>query len=214
MVLLLVLGVLLSLPGVLAPWLRTQLLDTDRFVETVAPVLSEPEVVDVLATRISDRIFEEVDVDSLLEQNLPERLSFAAGPIAGQIQSTTKDLVVRLLESDEFQQLWNDAVRAAHSTVVQYLKTGDSDVLSINADNQLVIDIGPIATQVRSRLVDAGLTFINKVPQVISSHEVPIGDASFIVDARQGVRLLQITGLVFPLLAIACLVGAVLLSRN
>lgn len=213
-VVLIVLGSLLTVPGLAAPWLRAQLLNTDRYVETMQPIIEDPAVIDYVATRITDDIFARVDVESLLAQNLPPRLSFAAGPLTGQIESKSQELVVTALSSEEFVRLWDEVNRKAHGTIVNYLESGDSSTLSVNSSNQLVLDLAPIVTQVKQRLADAGLTFVNDLPTVAPTLEIVVGDASFLVQARQAVRALQIAGWLFPVLAIGCFALAILLSRQ
>ena len=57
-VVLFVLGALLVPVAGVTVWSRNTILDTDRYVETVAPLSSEPQVIDSVATRITDAIFE------------------------------------------------------------------------------------------------------------------------------------------------------------
>lgn len=212
--LLLVLGTILTVPGIAAPWLRTQLLDTDRYVETMQPIIQDPAVVDYLAARITDRIFTEFDVEGLLKENLPPKLTFAAGPISGQVESTTQSLVVRALSSNEFDRLWAEVNREAQVSIVRFLTTGNTDDLSVNASNQLVLNLAPIVAQVKTSLADGGLSFVNDLPTLSQNLDVEIGDASILVQARQAVRLLQIAGWLFPILAIGCFIAAVGISRN
>jgi hypothetical protein len=213
-VLLIVLGAVLTVPGIAAPWLRAQLLNTDRYVETMQPIIDDPAVIDYVALRITDRIFEEVDVEALLAQNLPPKLTWAAGPITGQIESTANDLVVKALSSDEFDQLWNQVNEEAHASLVAFLTTGDTSTLSVNASNQLVLNLSPIVAEVKQKIADGGLTFVSSLPTVTQSLEVEIGDASVLVQARQAVRLLQLAGWLFPVLALGCFALAIGLSRN
>ena len=79
--------VLIVLAGILAPistmglWLRSQVTDTGKYVRTVAPLVSDPDVQDFVADRVTDRLFEEVDVQTAIQQALPERASFLSGAL-------------------------------------------------------------------------------------------------------------------------------------
>ena len=55
----------------LAVWSRNTLLDTDRYVETVAPLSDDPNVINSVAGRVTDAIFAQIDVEAELAANLP-----------------------------------------------------------------------------------------------------------------------------------------------
>ena len=61
-------GALITVAALLAPmavvasWAHDQIGDTDRFIETVAPLASEPSVQNAIADRISKEIFTYIDV--------------------------------------------------------------------------------------------------------------------------------------------------------
>jgi hypothetical protein len=97
---------------------------------------------------------------------------------------------------------------------VRFLTTGDTNELSVNASNQLVLNLAPIVAGVKTKLSEGGLSFVNSLPTVTQNLDVEIGDASILVEARQAVRLLQVAGWVFPVLALGCFAGAIALSRR
>src|SRR3954464_11281599 len=69
-VLLLVLGCGLAVLSLVAIWLRVTLLDTDRYVNTVAPLAAEPPVQRAVATKLKTAIDAKVDYDGLIQQAL------------------------------------------------------------------------------------------------------------------------------------------------
>ena len=211
--LLFVLGALLVPTAGIAVWSRNTILDTDRYVETVAPLADEPAVIESVATRVTDAIFERVDVESELQQYLPERLVFAAGPIANQVKSTTHDLVVKVLESSQFETLWEQVNRTASTALVAYVKNEGSSSVSIE-DGQLFLDLGPIVESVKQSLTEQGFDLASRIPSTSAQVALPIGDVSVIQDVRSGLRLLDVMAYVLPLLALACFIGAVLLMRD
>ena len=72
-VLLLVLGCGLAALSVVAIWLRVTLLDTDRYVDTVAPIAAQPAVQDAVAAKLESEIYTRIDFASLAREVLPER---------------------------------------------------------------------------------------------------------------------------------------------
>ena len=76
--LLLVLGCGLAALSVVAIWLRTTLLDTDRYVDTVAPIAAQPAVQDAVADKLENAIFTRIDFAALAREALPERADVIA----------------------------------------------------------------------------------------------------------------------------------------
>jgi hypothetical protein len=213
-VVLFVLGFALVPVAGLAVWSRNTLLDTDRYVETVAPLSDDPQVIDSVAGRVTDAIFAQIDVEGELAANLPPRLTFAAGPIADQIESTTNDLVVKALETDQFDTLWREVNRQASEAIVAYVNGDTSEVLVISDDGQLLLEIGPILDAVKSRLLEQGVAIASKIPSTDASVQLPVGDVSYLQDLKTSLQLLKTLAFVLPWLAALCFLGAVLLSRD
>lgn len=211
---LMALGFLLVPTAGLAVWTRNTLLNTDRYVETVAPLAQSQPVIDDVADAVTAEIFAQVDVETLLQDNLPPQLAFAAGPITSQVQSTTKDLVVKALESDRFDVLWQQVNRQASASVVAFV-TGQesSEVLQIE-NGRLFLELGPILDEVKARLGEQGVALAAKIPAVSSSIELPVANVAYLEDARSAVKLLNTLAYVLPWIAALCFIGAVLLSRN
>src|SRR5215212_9798967 len=173
-VVLFVLGALLVPTAGIAVWSRNTILDTDRYVETVAPLSNEPAVIDSVATRITNAIFERVDVQSELQQYLPPRLVFAAGPIADQVESTTQGLIVKALESDQFDTLWREINRTASTALVAYVNSEGSSALTID-NGQLFLDLGPVLDSVKLTLTDQGFSLAAKIPSTTAQVRLPVG---------------------------------------
>ena len=198
----------------LAVWSRNTLLDTDRYVETVAPLSDDPNVINSVAGRITDAIFAQIDVEGELAANLPPRLTFAAGPIANQIESTTNGLVVKALETDQFDTLWAEVNRQASEAIVAYVNGDTSGALVISDDGQLLLELGPILDAVKTRLLDQGVAIAEKIPSTTASIPLPVGDVSYLQDLKSALQLLKTLALVLPWLAALFFLGAVMLSRD
>jgi hypothetical protein len=213
-VVLMALGFLLTPPMALAVWSRNTLLNTDRYVETVAPLAENEAIISDVADAVTDAIFAQIDVEQLLQDNLPPELTFAAGPIASQVKSTTRDLVVKALENDRFEVLWREVNRQASASVVALLTgTDQSQVLQIKNGN-LVLQLAPIVEDVKTRLSEQGLDFVDKLPAVTSSVDLPVANVEYIQDARQGAELLNTVAYVLPWLVLACFAGAIAAARR
>jgi hypothetical protein len=61
-----VLAVLLTTPAAVAYWGQRTLNDSQRYLETVGPLVNSPEVQDAIATTVIDAIEQQVDVEAIL----------------------------------------------------------------------------------------------------------------------------------------------------
>ncbi|HET6986303.1 MAG TPA: hypothetical protein VFI00_06790, partial [Kribbella sp.] len=89
----LVLAAVLTTPAAIAYWGQRTLNDTTRYVDTVAPLVNSPEVQDVIATKVTTAIEDQVDIEALLNNvfsgvvtNRP-RLQQLVGPLSAAINS-------------------------------------------------------------------------------------------------------------------------------
>jgi hypothetical protein len=96
--------VLLPIAG-LTVWVRNLVLDTDKYVDTVAPLASNKDITDTVANRITTRLFSEVNVEQEAKNALPERAQFLASPIASGVETFTGEAATRALASDQFKTL-------------------------------------------------------------------------------------------------------------
>ena len=110
---LVVLASVLVIVTVLARYVRSELLDTDRYVETVSPLAGEPAVQDAVADQVTREIVTRLDVESVAEDALsrltelgaPQVVTGLAAPLAAQAESFVRDNVEQFLRSDEFATL-------------------------------------------------------------------------------------------------------------
>ena len=127
--------------SVLSTWASGQIQETDRYLETVAPLASDPDVQDAVVARVEQVIYSYLDLEAAMDevvvaledQGLPENaaatLSALMGPLANGIRSFIHDRIVALVRSDAFETAWVEANRTAHSELVAAL-TGRGEVPS------------------------------------------------------------------------------------
>src|ERR1700726_4413897 len=89
------LSCLLVLLSTTVVWAHRTLLNTGTFVGTVAPVFKDPAVASAVATRATDELFTELNLQTRLRDALPPKASFAAVPIT----NATKGYVAGALTS-------------------------------------------------------------------------------------------------------------------
>ncbi|MFF0110516.1 hypothetical protein [Streptomyces hirsutus] len=206
---LLLLTLLLAPLAVVAAWVQDTVSDTDRYVETVAPLASDPAVQKVLINRLTDRVVDNVDVaavtDSLAEalqdSGAPPRVVEGAEslevPLRNAVRTTVDRTVSRVITSDAFQQVWEGANRRSHAAVVAML-TGDGTA----AEGDTVrLDVGEVVDQVRERLVDAGFDKAAAIPD--TDRTITLFQTEELGRAQDTMRLLDVLGMWLPVLTVA-----------
>jgi hypothetical protein len=183
---LLVLAALLALVSVATVWLRTTLLDTDRYVATVAPLAANPQLQNAIATQVTDQLFARVDVDALTLEALPPRADFLAQPLAGQLEGFVHTTASKAVTSKQFEQIWVNANRQAQRQVVGVL-TGKGGT-ALSSDNGVVtLDLSVLANNVKARLQQSGISVFDKVPADKISGKFVLIDAPGLAKASRAV---------------------------
>ncbi|MFK0020969.1 hypothetical protein [Streptomyces sp. NPDC090798] len=222
-VLLILLASLLSLLAVVAVWANSIIRDTDRYVATVGPLASDPDVQKAVTNRVTTAVLAQIDVDALVkdleqaasEKGAPPRVAQLLGDLGGPINSGLKslvgDTVQRVVSSKAFDTVWVDANRRAHSALDKAL-TGNATGAVSAKNGQVTIDVAPIVAQVKDRLVSAGFKPAARIPAV---------HTDFVVFASKDVgriktylRVLDIIGGWLPVIAVLIAAVGVYLAAN
>lgn len=216
---LVVLASLLSIVAVVARYARSQLLDTDHYVATVSPLAENPDVQNSIATQVTNEIFARLDVERITDQALqkltelgaPAVIEGLATPIASQVQGFVRDQVNEFVRSPRFAELWDDANRAAHKQVVAVL-TGKTEGVAQVQNGALTVDLGTLVARVKARLVDRGLAFATRIPEVHSTFTLVESDQ--LRKAQATTRRLDRVATALPFVIIVLAALAVLVAPN
>ncbi|MFI8889958.1 hypothetical protein [Streptomyces paradoxus] len=208
---LLVLALLLATLSVVAAWVDDQVSDTGRYVQTVAPLASDPAVQDVVTDRLTDRVVAQVDVEAVTEAltrtladaGAPPRVVEASESLAGPLRSAVRDVVdrtiSRVVTSDVFAQAWEGANTRAHAAVVSML-TGEREGALRAEGDTVQLDIGQVVDEVRQRLVDAGFDKAAAIPD--TDRTVTLFQTEELGKAKDAMRLLDTMGTWLPVLTV------------
>ena len=165
----LVLAGLLTMPAAVAYWGQRTLNDTQRYVDTVEPLVSSPEVQDVIATKVTDAIEKQVDIEAILNNVFAgvitdrPRLEQLVGPLSAAINGLIDREVRAFIASDEFADLWVRVNTRAQQALQRVLNGEESGAVSLQGE-QVVLDVNEVIDQVKQRLVARGLTLVENVP--------------------------------------------------
>ncbi|MGP3774968.1 hypothetical protein ACTWJ8_29545 [Streptomyces sp. SDT5-1] len=215
-VVLIVIGCVLAPLGIVASWAADEVGDTDRYVATVGPLASDPDVQDAVANRATDAIMRRIDLQSLLadvpvdDRPLVQRsLGRLGDSLEGAVRSFVRDKAQAFVSSDAFENVWKQANRKAHGALDKALTGSGGGALEVEGGT-VTLDLGPVVDQVKQRLVDSGLGVAAKIPETHTEFTLVTNEN--IGKARTYVRLLQVMGNWLPVLALVLVAAGVLIS--
>jgi hypothetical protein len=211
--LLLVLGTILTPVTIVALYVKTQVNDTGRYVSTVAPLASDPAIQAYVADDITNRLFAQVDVQGYLKTVLPPIADPIAGPVSTAMQSFVHNTVLKIVQSDQFHDLWIAANRAAHSTLVKVL-TGEGNGTVTSKNGVVTLDLSALLAKVQTALEQSGLTIFSRIPIEKFSAQIPLFQSKDLYKIRNGVGAFNKIAFFLPFVVLALFGGAILLSRN
>jgi hypothetical protein len=221
-VLIVILAVLTPL-GVVARWAHNEVSDTDRYVESVSSLATDPAVQRAVADRITTEITSRLEIEAVTQQavealsarGLPPRASASltalSGPLVNAIEGFIHTQVTRLVESKEFAQAWDEANRQAHTQMVALLTGKDQGAVEVNG-NAVQLNLAVLINTVKERLVAQGFQLAERLPEVQA--EFTLFQSSDLTKAQNGFRFLSSLNTLLPILALLCLLGAVAVGRS
>ncbi len=118
---LVVLASLLIPISVISVWAIRTVTDTNQYVETMAPLATNPVIVDHLAQKATDELFSTHYVQNKITRLLPKAAKPVVPPLTAQVKSYTNQLALKVFQSPKFAQLWNGLNRHTHTAVINIL---------------------------------------------------------------------------------------------
>jgi hypothetical protein len=224
-----VVTVLVIVAGILAPasivatWARDEVSNTDRYVQTVAPLASDPAVQSAIVDRVTSELFSRINVQAVTQdainalqaQGLPPRVSQSLGalsaPVAGGVRSFITDQVTKLVQSSAFADAWVTANRVAHTQMVAVLSGKGSNALNVQGGT-VSINLAGIIDEVKNRLSAAGFSLADRVPTV--NAQFTVFESADVTKAQSAFRLLNALARWLPVLTLLLLAAAVYVGRS
>ena len=200
-------------------WGHRTVIDGERYLETVGPLVNDPAVQDAISTAVTNAIVKQVDTTSLVGDFLggfidnPTITDKLASPISAGVNNLIGQLVHTFVASDAFSTIWIKTNEVAQRSAVALLEGKPDGPVQVK-DNSIVLDISSMLVAVQDTLVANGFDLAAKVT-------IPAGDAQVVLASSSAIGQLQfIYSLTSPILQwfpllIALLFGlSVALARN
>jgi hypothetical protein len=239
-----VVGVLVALSCLLVllstteVWAHRTLLNTGAFVGTVAPVFNNPAVTAAVATRATDELFTELNVQARLKDALPPKAGVAAAPIANATKGFVAGQLATVLASRQFQAIWTQVLTSTHKLLVAVLRGQHTAAVSTSGGyivlntvpliNQALGKVSGLATQLTGKpvtlpaitSVDPPQQAVNKLSQALGVQlpsdfgQITLVKSSDLAEVQRGVRAFDRFTLVLPLVTIVLIALTLWLSVN
>ncbi|MEL7156034.1 MAG: hypothetical protein AAFN30_05480, partial [Actinomycetota bacterium] len=125
-------SIVFSLTGL---WMRSTMLDSDRFAAAVGPLVKNEDVAKAISEYAAAEIVAHTGAEQEIAKALPADAQFLSGPIASGLQDGLAIGVEDVIQTDEFEAVFEGAAKVAHEEGLLILD-GDGDV--IESKNGLV----------------------------------------------------------------------------
>jgi hypothetical protein len=199
-VLIVVASLLLPFAG-LTVWIRNMMLSTDRYTTTVAPIAKDPVVQEAVATKVGLAVVDQLDISQRAKAALPPKAEFLAGPIATGATQLVHNATLKIVESSQFQTLWEKANQRAHDQLVAALTGRDSKHLK--SDNgKVVLQLGPLAVKVAQQLSRIGIGLPSNVDVNRMNVRFVLIDSADLQSVQTYTKVLDKLAWLLPILAI------------
>ena len=216
---LVVIASLLMPLALVAFWGQRTLTDTERYVETVAPLVEERAIKDALVNRTTETLMTTIEQNDVVQQTiaeLPPAVVLKLAPaISGAIESLVTQVATKIVNSPRFEEFWVVANTKLQEGLIRLLSGDDSGgPLQLEGD-QVVLDTEPIAKAVQDELVQRGLTVLEDKPlPPAADQSIVLLDSTQLQEARLIYDItIPVTRYLIPVLAVLVLV-AVAISRR
>ncbi|MGA7149434.1 MAG: hypothetical protein WBX17_13215, partial [Microbacterium sp.] len=209
--------------SIVTAWARVELVDEDAFVETLAPLVHDAAVRQLVIDETMDAVNANVDFqqltgdlfDGISDLGLPPRavqaLGMLQGPAADGLENLVNEGVTRVVDSEAFADVWTTATRAAHRALTT-AATSDGGGLVVRTDDGVGIQLGVIVETVKQRLVDRGVNAAELIPQV--DRVVIVGEGDNLAAIRTVYALSNALGWWLPIISLALFGLGIALARR
>jgi hypothetical protein len=209
---LIVVGCILAPATVLTVWAKTTLLDTGTYVATVAPLATNQDVREAIATRVTKRVMNSSELVDQLKDKLPPRVAAKTPAARGAIEARVHAIVLKLVSSSQFAQLWKRANRGVQPQVVAAL-TGNTGSLHLRNDGTVELDLSGVAHRVRDALASRGVD-VSRVPPGQVDTTIELFKWPWLGTVQDAVDLLQQLAWLLPVLTLLALGSGIALGRR
>jgi len=178
-------GVAVAIAALLLPtavvgnWATSQIVNTNNFVNTLAPLASNPAVQKTVSESISNAIDNAIDINKVTSEivdgignalNLPPELkkliNGMSGPMASGVEGLVHSTVTKAVESPAFSKAFTKALTFTHAQAIALLAGDPNSVVKLGNDGTLTLPLGPLVEDIKQQLVEQKVPFAKMIPAI------------------------------------------------
>ena len=195
-------------------WAVKTLTNTQRYVDTMQPLVKDPVIQEAVAKRATNVLFEKINVQQRISTSVPAVGKFIAAPLTAELKTFANKEILKLVSSTWFANLWEKENRYTQQQALAVL-TGKPSPQVSTAKN-LIVNLTPSLIKAIDELDQRGVTVFNPLKshlegtrtltlKLVNDKQVKQVQTFFkiAVDARTAILILT------PLLGIAAIAVAV-----
>lgn len=214
-VILFVIGALLLPIGLVGFWGQRSVFDTARYVETVAPLSTDPTVQDAVGTVVVDQINSSLDLEPAVAAWLPPKAAPLVAPLTTAIQDLIDRAVRAILARPAFSTVWTKVNELVQRSLLTLLEGKQDGPLQLDSNGAVVLDTTAAYDAVRTQLVADQVPLADKLPET-----PPVNKDIVLMQNDQLARAQTIYSFTKPILtwlivvSLVALILAIVLSRR
>ncbi len=140
----------LAVPAI---WIDNQILDSDQFVRTVAPLASDEAVQNAVVREVSGHISTRLAAAEGFSSSESDN-GIVRSTLAIATAGAVDDIVGRVVRSTQFESLWKEIATVAHSGLNTLITGGSSPYLTTD-NGQVAFTLSPIVAAIERRAGNA-----------------------------------------------------------
>ncbi|HUD10205.1 MAG TPA: hypothetical protein VMR28_00865 [Candidatus Saccharimonadales bacterium] len=146
-------------------WAGNTMVNTNKYVATVGPLIEKPQIQSAIAEYTTVQIFKTTNVQQFVQQAIPPRAEFLVPQLTTQLQSYTQKSLTKILGSSAVHQYWYRSLARRHQALLKFSKsyTGNG-----------TIDVSDIYSRLSMNLAQTKLSFLagKQLPPKVGSIQV------------------------------------------
>lgn len=204
-ILLVIVSAVLLFLGNIFFWAGNTIAKTDKYVQTVTPLVEDPAIQTAVATYATQQIYNNIDVEPYIRETLPTRAAFLAPTLTSQLQNQTKSILKKIIASAKFKQVWIDSQTKAHKRFVS---------VATNYKGDGTIQLNDIYQYLSSELKNTPISFLANKQLPSSVGDIQVAQVKWLPFAHKLITRIDIWRILTISLLIITTAGAVFVSRR
>lgn len=178
-------SIVFSVTGI---WLRTTMLNSERFAAAAGPLTKNDDVAEAVSGFVAAEIVAHTNAEQEIKGVLPADAQVLAGPITSGLEDGLAEVVDDIVQTDQFEAIFETTVQISHEEALLILE-GDGDAIE-SSDGKVTLNLITVINDVmREASADLSAVFGTTIElPTISQDDIP-ADQIAELEATLGVQL-------------------------